>query len=203
MAKIRKTKQELKAQRDALKRFQKYLPTLELKKQQLRVEVNRMNAAIEAKRIERDNLWDALKPWVRLFAERSVDLEALVSLDDVLMEEDNVAGVNVPVFKEAVFAPSDVDLFATPPWTDEGVRSAKALVRLELELRAMTSARDRLAEELRITSQRVNLFERVKIPECQENIRVIRIALGDEQAAAVARAKTSKQKVEEIETATR
>ena len=35
MAKIKLTKNELKAQRDALKRFQRYLPTLQLKKQQL------------------------------------------------------------------------------------------------------------------------------------------------------------------------
>ena len=39
-----------------------------------------------------------------------------------------------------------------------------------------------LHEELRTTSQRVNLFEKVKIPECRENIRVIRIFLGDEQS---------------------
>ena len=42
-----------------------------------------------------------------------------------------------------------------------------------------------IAAELRTTSQRVNLFEKVKIPQCRENIRVIKIAIGDEQTAAL------------------
>jgi len=48
------------------------------------------------------------------------------------------------------------------------------------------------SEELRITTQRVNLFEKVKIPETRENIRSIRIYLGDEQTAAVVRGKIAK-----------
>ena len=56
--------------------------------------------------------------------------------------------------------------------------------------------RRRVAEELRTTSQRVNLFERVKIPECKENIRVIKIFLGDEQTAAVVRGKIAKRMTE-------
>ena len=51
-----------------------------------------------------------------------------------------------------------------------------------------------MAEELRTTSQRVNLFEKVKIPECRENIRVIKIAIGDEQTAAVTRGKIAKSR---------
>ena len=39
MAKVKLTKNELKAQRDALKRYERYLPTLQLKKQQLQAEV--------------------------------------------------------------------------------------------------------------------------------------------------------------------
>ena len=49
-----------------------------------------------------------------------------------------------------------------------------------------------VAEELQQTSQRVNLFEKVKIPECKEAIRVIKIALGDAQTSAVARGKIAK-----------
>ena len=59
-----------------------------------------------------------------------------------------------------------------------------------------------LAEELRTTNQRVNLFERVKIPECKEAIRKIRIFLGDVQTLDVARSKIAKQKTLERETAT-
>ena len=40
----------------------------------------------------------------------------------------------------------------------------------------------------------VNLFEKVKIPEAKENIRIIRIFMGDQQTAAVARSKIAKGK---------
>ena len=46
MAKIKLTKNELKFQRDALKRFQRYLPTLQLKKQQLQMEVRHVREEI-------------------------------------------------------------------------------------------------------------------------------------------------------------
>ena len=54
-----------------------------------------------------------------------------------------------------------------------------------------------LEKELRITTQRVNLFEKIKIPECKNNIRVIRIYLGDQQANAVGISKVAKKKVEQ------
>jgi vacuolar-type H+-ATPase subunit D/Vma8 len=56
---------------------------------------------------------------------------------------------------------------------------------------------DLLSAELVTTSQRVNLFEKVKIPECRENIRKIGIFLGDMNTSAVARCKIAKQKAEE------
>ena len=49
------------------------------------------------------------------------------------------------------------------------------------------------------TMQRVNRFEKVKIPDTLENIRRIRIALGDQMTAGVARAKIAKAKLEQKE----
>ena len=51
-------------------------------------------------------------------------------------------------------------------------------------------------EELRVTTQRVNLFEKVKIPQTNENIRKIRIYLGDLQTASVVRGKIAKAKIQ-------
>ena len=55
-----------------------------------------------------------------------------------------------------------------------------------------------LEAELRTTSQRVNLFEKVKIPEARENIRVIQVFIGDQQTAAVVRGKIAKKKLVEV-----
>ena len=63
--------------------------------------------------------------------------------------------------------------------------------------RVLERQRALVTAELTTTSQRVNLFEKVKIPACKENIRVIKIAIGDEQTAAVTRGKIAKSRVPE------
>jgi V/A-type H+-transporting ATPase subunit D len=196
MAKIRKTKTELKSQRDALERYQKYLPTLELKKQQLRMEVNRMASKINKLRHEQREFWNNLQKWIRLFAE-DVDIEQYLKLAAVKTYTDNIAGVAIEVFEKAEIERAKIDLFTTPPWLDNGLDAIENLLNMEIQLEFMETAYDRLSEELRITSQRVNLFEKIKIPQSQENIRIIRISLGDAQAAAVARAKIAKKKAHE------
>ena len=67
------------------------------------------------------------------------------------------------------------------------------------EISAIKDAVSILKRELLITSQRVNLFEKVKVPESQEAIRRIKIYIGDQMANAVGRCKIAKRKIEEIE----
>ncbi|HQH95310.1 MAG TPA: V-type ATP synthase subunit D, partial [Rectinema sp.] len=47
MGKIKLTKNELKKKRDELKMYERYLPTLQLKKQQLQVEVRSVQTRME------------------------------------------------------------------------------------------------------------------------------------------------------------
>ena len=197
MAKLKKTKNELKAQREALRRYERFLPTLELKKQQLQREVRRAEAELQTCAARRDEVRAGLLPWVRLLP-LLPDLGEYVHLDDVRLDVVNVAGVNVPVLAGLTFAPVEIDYFATPPWLDDAVEALGELVRLRAEELVVRRRRDLLAEELRLTSQRVNLFEKVMIPRTLENIRVIRIAQGDAQTAAVARAKLAKGKAESL-----
>jgi V/A-type H+-transporting ATPase subunit D len=193
MAKIKHTKNELKAQREALARYERFLPMLQLKKQQLQNEVQTITAQIAAKRAEQDAAHARIDPWSALFSEPA-GLEEIIRLQSVEIDEGNVAGVAIPVLKEMRFEKRDIDWFATPPWIDDGAAAVEELTRLRVELDSLDEQRRRIAEELRVTSQRVNLFEKVKIPECQENIRVIKIFLGDEQTAGVARGKIAKRR---------
>ena len=87
-----------------------------------------------------------------------------------------------------------VDLWATPAWVDDAVAALTDVLALQCERAVLERQRELVAEELRTTSQRVNLFEKVKIPDCRENIRVIKIAIGDEQTAAVTRGKIAKSR---------
>jgi len=195
MAKLKKTKNELKAQREALRRYERFLPTLELKKQQLQREVRRAETALRRCVARERELLDGLRPWAGLLTTLA-DLDEYVRVEGVDLEMVNVAGVNVPVLA-GVRAPTPaIDYFATPAWLDDAVAVLGELVRLRAEARVLERQRDLLGEELRLTSQRVNLFEKVMIPAAREAIRVIRIALAEEQTAAVGRAKIAKAQKE-------
>jgi len=206
MAKIKHTKNELKAQREALARFLRFLPMLQLKKQQLQAEIQTVDAKIAEKRAEEDDLHSKLEKWVKLLSDLPTEvrlrrtkagpagIEDLISLESITTGEGNIAGVNIPIFKDATIRKEDIDLFATPTWFDDAIEIIENLIRLRVEREIFEEQRRLIAEELRITTQRVNLFEKVKIPECRENIRVIRIFLGDEQTAQVACAKIAKNR---------
>jgi V/A-type H+-transporting ATPase subunit D len=193
VAKIKYTKNELKAQRDALKRFQRYLPTLLLKKQQLQMELRLLDARLEEKKKEEQNLFDELMPWVKLFA-APVDLSRYLNLIEVKTTTGNIAGVNIPVLKEVVLQESTPDLHETESWIDDGIKTVARVLRLRIERQILDEQHRLIADELRTTSQRVNLFEKVKIPEAKNHIRMIRIFLGDVQTSEVARGKIAKKK---------
>lgn len=201
MEKIKHTKNELKTQRDALRRFERYLPTLQLKKQQLQVELRQLDARIEARRAEQQQLRADTDRWVKLFCEE-VEWSRYLKIDSVRSSSGNIAGVAIPVFDDVVFRRELPDLWLTASWVDDGLRALERLIRLKIELAYLDEQHRLLAAELRTTNQRVNLFEKVKIPEAVENIRVIRIFLGDQMTAAVARSKIAKAKAVEQESAT-
>ncbi|NQU38754.1 MAG: V-type ATP synthase subunit D [Lentisphaerae bacterium] len=193
MAKIKHTKNELKAQNEALKRFQRFLPMLILKKQQLQAEIQGIDAAILEQTTAEEVQRAHLAAWVELFAE-PVNLDNIVTIDNIATSEDNIAGVAIPVLKDISMTRADYDLFATPTWVDDAADMVQQLTEIRIAREILEEQRRRIVEELRVTSQRVNLFEKVKIPECKENIRIIKIFLGDEQTAAVARGKIAKKR---------
>jgi V/A-type H+-transporting ATPase subunit D len=193
MAKIKYTKNELKRQRDGLSRYRRYLPTLLLKKQQLQMELRKLEREIVVRTQDETALRDQTSDWIALFAEPQ-DLEAYLSVKSLETETANVAGVPLTLLKEIYFEKNIPNLFDTPPWIDDALQVLEKLARLRLEILFLSRRQKCIAEELRTTSQRVNLFEKLKIPEALEAIRGIRIYLGDQQTAAVGRSKIAKQK---------
>jgi V/A-type H+-transporting ATPase subunit D len=199
MPRIRLNKTELKKQRDALRRFQRYLPMLQLKKQQLQAEVERVRReqarVLDAGQRQRE----ALLGWVALLAE-DVGLEKRIALERVEIEWVNIAGVSIPVFVRTQVRTAPYDLFVTPPWVDRAIESLRALLALQAEASVLEEQSRRLAQELRLTAQRVNLFEKIKIPEAQDHIRRLAIYLGDQQTAAFGWALESKRKLHALST---
>ena len=194
MAKIKLTKTELKAQSDALKRFCRFLPMLQLKKQQLQGEIAGIVAKADAVSAREREVRTRLDTWVSLFAAGGDVLRGLVSVKEIRRSTANIAGVEIPVFDGIDTEVKDIDLWETPAWVDDAVAALTQILSLRSERLILEKQKALITEELRTTSQRVNLFEKVKIPACRENIRVIKIAIGDEQTAAVTRGKIAKSR---------
>jgi V/A-type H+-transporting ATPase subunit D len=100
---IKLTKNELKKQKDNLKQFQRYLPTLQLKKQQLQSVIMKIRQELEQREAERVQMIGDLDDWVAVFAENEIfdeelKLDKLVQPDKVIVTEDNIAGVKIPSF---------------------------------------------------------------------------------------------------------
>jgi V/A-type H+-transporting ATPase subunit D len=190
---VKLTKNELKAQRDALKRFQRYLPTLQLKKQQLQMEIRTLEHKMAELDAREKAFLEKLEPWVSLFSNEPLPT-GNVAIEVLETATGNIAGVNIPVLKTLNLRIEEPDFETTEPWFDDAIAVLKARVEFNVEREILKAQWDRLSHELRITNQRVNLFEKIKIPEAKENIRMIRIYLGDQQTAGVARAKIAKRK---------
>lgn len=202
MAKVSLTKGELKNQRDALKRFTRYLPTLQLKKQQLQLEVRRARERLAEARSEADAMRADAEQWAGLIhAEAAEHLRSLVSVRECRIGWRNIAGIEVPYLEDVALETAEYDPFANPLWYPEAIELIRDMLEKELRRLLLEEQVRRIETELRSTTQRVNLFEKVKIPETRENIRIIQIYLGDQQANAVARAKIAKGKAQARETA--
>lgn len=195
--KIKFTRTELKQQRDALGRYKRYLPTLKLKQQQVQSSIVQARQQFRQKEQAVNTTQQTISAYDGLFNDvAGIDFTELSEPDSVNTSTHSIAGVYVPRFENISFPKADYSLFATAPWVDQAIEDLKELNQQKAELGILQECLDLLQAELKKVMQRVNLFEKVKIPDTLENIRRIRIALGDQMTAGVARAKIAKAKLE-------
>lgn len=196
--KVKLTKGELKRQRDALAQFERYLPMLQLKKQQLQIEILQQVNLLEEREQAFSRRKESVKAWAGLFTDGNILLKQWLAPKFVATGRKNIAGVDLAVFQRTDFDPAEYDLFTTPLWLDAAIEALRGIVSLEQEVKVVRQGVDILKQELRLTAQRVNLFEKVMIPQTREAIRLIKIHIGDQMANAVGRSKIAKRKIEEI-----
>ena len=195
MAKIKLTKNELKVQKDALKMYRRYLPTLTLKKQQLQAEIRGIEDKANNVRKEKEELEKGFRDWIAVFSEKDAFPKGIITVNNIRKGRGNIAGVDIPTFEGADFSRGDYDLYKTPLWVDIAANHMEKAMLLDLEAEVLDEQVRLLEKELLATSQRVNLFEKIKIPETMENIKKISVYMADQQVSAVVRSKISKRKI--------
>lgn len=200
---VKLTKNEQKKQKDSLKQFQRYLPTLQLKKSQLQSVIRSVEAEMEEMRRKQEEAIKGLDSWIAVYVENTLfppekSIDTLIKVKKIHKSYSNVAGVSVPVFDSLEFEDIRYSLDDYPLWVDGALFSLRDIAKYDALVSTLREEKELLEKELRTTSQRVNLFEKVKIPEAKENIRVIGIYLQDQQTQAVVRGKIAKKKLTKV-----
>ena len=179
-----------------LKVRQRTLPIIKNKESALRLEVKRCKTEVTQLEKELEKQIQAYEYMFKLWNEFDA---SLVRVEDVQLDVKKIAGVRVPVLGDVTFSVKPFSLFNSPKWYYDGINLLQGLATTAINCEFLQEKLGLLEHARKKTTQKVNLFEKVKIPEAQENIRIISIYLGDQQTAAVVRGKIAKKKLTEAD----
>ena len=201
MAKIRLSKNELARQRNNLKLYQKLLPSLDLKRRQLTLELVKAREELEETRAAVDALETKIGEELPMLAFTEIDVDGLVTMEAFELGEENVVGVRLPVLERIDCRVEAYSMLGKPAWVDVLVDRLRDAAEQRSRLQVAEERVRLLQQAVRRTTQRVNLFERVLIPRSKEAIKRIMIYLGDQERSAVANSKLTKAKIKKQQAA--
>lgn len=187
-------KTSLKQQRDQLEMYLRFLPSLEMKRQQLIAEYQRACGQLAMTEQETRDVHESHRGLYALLGASEQDISGLVRVASVEVAQENVLGTYLPVLIEVRFQVTEYSMLAKPFWVDLVVELLQRLGRLKVRENIERERGQRLKSALRRITQRVNLFEKVLVPQTRENIQRIRVHLADAERAAVVRSKIAKAK---------
>jgi V/A-type H+-transporting ATPase subunit D len=194
MAKLKLSKHALHEQQEQLKLYQRLLPSLDLKRRQLTVEVQKAKQDYEIAQAAVDVLETKIGEELPMLADEEFRLGDLVKIKSVKTVEQNVVGVKLPFLDSIDCVVADYSILATPPWIDTLVQRLKDAVEQRTQAEISGERLRILTVAVRRITQRVNLFDKILIPTAKQNIQKIRIFLGDAERASVITSKLAKKK---------
>jgi V/A-type H+-transporting ATPase subunit D len=194
MAKLKLSKHELHEQQEQLKLYQRLLPSLDLKRRQLMMEVQKAQEEYEAAQSAVDELETRIGEELPMLADEEFRLGGLVQLKGFKVIEQNIVGVKLPFLDSIDCVVADYSRLSTPPWVDTLVQRLKDAAEQRMRAEIAGERRCILQTAVRRITQRVNLFEKILIPTAKVNIQKIRIFLGDAERASVITSKLAKKK---------
>lgn len=194
MARLALNKTTLSRQVQQLKIFERFLPSLDLKRKQLLAERAKAAQALRQTEAELEPVDNLVSEQFPMASREDVDLAGLVRVTGVRVGQENVVGVKIPVLEALEVEAREYGLLGRPHWVDGLARLLRKTVELEVRVQVERRRLELLEVGVRKITQRVNLFEKVLIPRTREHIRRVRIYLSDTERAGVVQAKISKKK---------
>jgi V/A-type H+-transporting ATPase subunit D len=194
MASLSLSKSSMVKQTRQLKSFERFLPSLDLKRKQLIGERARAREARRRIEIEAVALQKSVSKDLPMLANYEIDLKGLVTLRKAHVGTENQMGTQLPVLESVELEITHYGYLAKPHWVDALVRRLSRSMELYVELEIARRRESLLEEAVRKATQRVNLVEKVLIPRTRAHIKKIQIFLSDAERAAVVRSKIAKRK---------
>ncbi len=177
-----------------LKRYQKFLPSLDLKRQQLIIQRNRQ-AVVLAKIVEQiEACRSAVAEFLPMISDQRIILNDLVSVASVSLAAENCVGVNLPVFQSIQINVKPYSIYAKPHWVDHTVKLLQQMIELQVRFKIEQQRMSILQAAVKKVTQRVNFFDKILIPRAKQTIKKIGIFLSDKERAGIVNAKITKQK---------
>jgi V/A-type H+-transporting ATPase subunit D len=194
VARLALSKSSLSVENRRLKTFERYLPSLDLKRRQLIAERSKAARTIAATEADIAALLKSVEEGLPMGSNEEVNIDDLVHIAKLRLDEENIMGVRLPLLGAIELKRADYALLGKPEWVDNFTLRMEQMLKLRVRIQVERQRLVLLDEAVRTITQRVNLFDKVLIPRTRDNIRRIQIFLADAERAAVVRAKIAKGK---------
>ncbi len=169
------------------------LPTIKNKESALRTEVQRVKSELKAVETLINKKLTEYKNIISLWAEFD---PSIVTIRELILDSKKIAGINVPILRDIIFSIKNFSLFNSPKWFLDGIVIIKDISRIIIEKNILSSRIKLLDHARKKATQKVNLYEKVQIPDYQKAIIKINNFLEDEENLSIAAQKMAKKKRE-------
>lgn len=169
------------------------LPTIRAKESALRNEVKRLKQEMQNNQSRLETELAQYAAYHPLWAEWNPNL---LKVKNINTKTGKFAGVSFPVFESVTYEPTSFTFFNQPLWFLNGQVMLQRLIEKKAALHITTQQIAVLEAERKKTTQKLNLYEKVQIPQHEEAIRKIKRYLEDEEHLSKAAQKLIKTKKE-------
>ncbi len=194
MPRLALNKTSLTRETKQLDTYERFLPSLDLKRRQLIAERNKARRDVAAAAREIRELEEGCGNKLPMAADKRLNLQGLVTVKSVGIGQENLVGLRLPVLEDVGLERVEHAFLARPHWIDALADMLGDLLHMRIRMQVKQHRLEILEGAVKKITQRVNLFDKVLIPRTRDNIRRIQIKLSDAEKAAVVNAKIAKRK---------
>jgi len=171
---------------------QKALPILKNKETALRLEVVNLTKELEQIRNQQKTLYDKLEDFKGFW----IEFPEILKMEHIEIYQKKVIGVKIPEIETISFELSDLSWWNLPAWIPAGIELLREACQLKIKADVLQQQIDVLDLARKKTTQKVNLYEKVQIPEYEDAILKIKRFLEDKENISKAAQKIVKKRKE-------